>query len=315
MQEKIYDVTGMTCASCAAHAQKAASKLDGVEICDVNIATEKMRIRFDESKVDFAHLQRAVEAAGYGLIDNQNTKNIELDILGMSCASCSAAVERAVKKLDGVKSVSVNLATNRGRFVYDPAVLKLSQIKTAITNAGYAAKEIETGGARDAEQERRNRNISQMRMRLIVAAVFSLPELYIAMSHMIPKLGLPLPAFMSSHDFPLIFAVIQFALTIPVIFAGSRFFTVGFKVLFKGGPNMDTLVAIGTGSAFLYSTFAMIQIYFGDFSFAKSLYFESAAVVITLVMLGKYLEAVSRGKNLGGDQKAHESCAENRRDR
>ena len=296
MKEKIYKVTGMTCASCAAHAQKATLKLGGVESCDVNIATEKMRIRFDENKVDFPLLQKAVEEAGYGLLDNQNTKKIEIDILGMTCASCSAAVERAVKKLDGMKSVSVNLATNRGSFEYDPAVLKLSQIKTAITNAGYTLKETESGDTRDAEEERRHRELSKMRIRLIVAAMFSLPELYIAMSHMIPALGLPLPSFMSSHDFPLIFAVVQLMLTVPVILAGSRFFTTGFKVLLKGAPNMDTLVAIGTGSAFLYSTFAMVQIYFGDFSFAKSLYFESAAVVITLVMLGKYLEAVSKGK-------------------
>jgi len=107
---------------------------------------------------------------------------------------------------------------------------------------------------------------------------------------------LPLPGFMSSHDFPLVFALIQLALTIPVIIAGSRFYTRGMKTLLKGSPNMDTLVAIGTGTAFLYSVFATIKIYLGDFSFAQSLYFESAAVVITLVMLGKYLEAVSKGK-------------------
>lgn len=296
MQEKIFGVTGMTCASCAAHAQKAASKINGVENCDVNIATEKMRVRFDENKVDFPSLQKAVEDAGYGLIDQQDTKTVQLDISGMTCASCVAAVERGVKKLSGIKSVSVNLATNRGSFEYDPAVIKLSQIKAAITDAGYTPQEIEAGNTQDAEEARCHKEISNMRMRLIVAAVFSVPELYIAMSHMIPALGLPLPAFMSSHDFPLIFAMIQFALTLPVIWAGSRFFTIGFKVLLKGAPNMDTLVAIGTGSAFLYSTFAMVQIYLGEFSFAKSLYFESAAVVITLVMLGKFLEAVSKGK-------------------
>ena len=296
MEEKIYRVTGMSCASCAAHVQKAASKLDGVELCDVNIATEKMRVRFDESKTGFPALQKAVQEAGYGLLDDQETKSVELDILGMSCASCSAAVERAVKKLDGVQSVSVNLATNRGSFTYDPAVLKLSQIKAAITGAGYTPKEIETGRARSAEDESRLRELLKMRVRLIVAIVFALPELYIAMSHMIPQLNLPLPYFMGSHDFPLVFAIVQFALTVPVIAAGSRFFTVGFRTLFKGAPNMDTLVAIGTGSAFLYSTFAMVRIYLGEFSFAKSLYFESAAVVITLVMVGKYLEAVSKGK-------------------
>ncbi len=286
----------MSCASCAAHAQKAAAKLDGVADCDVNIATEKMRVRYDENKVDFPLLQKSVEDAGYGLEEEQAAKHAELAIEGMTCASCTAAVERAVKKLNGIQSVQVNLATNRGSFDYDPAVLKLSQIKAAISGAGYTPKEIELGASRDAEEERRGRELNRMKMRLITAAVFALPELYIAMSHMIPQLGLYLPSFMSPHNFPFVFAAVQFLLTVPVILAGSRFFRIGLKSLLKGAPNMDTLVAIGTGSAFLYSTFAMVVIYLGDFSYAKSLYFESAAVVITLVMLGKYLEAVSKGK-------------------
>lgn len=285
----------MTCASCAAHAQKAAAKLDGVEACDVNIATEKMRITYDESKVSFDQLKKSVEDAGYGLEDSKSLKHAELAIEGMTCASCSAAVERAVKKLNGVQSVQVNLATNRGSFEYDPALVKLSQIKTAISDAGYKPADIESG-SRGEEEEKRAKELSKMKMRLIVASVFALPELYIAMSHMISALGLPLPEFMGAHSFPFTFALVQFILTIPVIIAGSRFFRIGFKSLIKGAPNMDTLVAIGTGSAFVYSAFAMVMIYLGDFSFSKSLYFESAAVVITLVMLGKYLEAVSKGK-------------------
>lgn len=296
MLEKIYRVTGMTCASCAAHAEKAAAGLSGVENCEVNIATEKMRIRFDESMLDFSTLKKAVEDAGYGLADDQAARRVELSIEGMTCASCAAAVERAVGKLDGLKSVNVNLATNRGSFEYDPSVLKLSEIKAAVEAAGYRAGEIADNDTRDAEEERRHRELLQMRVRLIIAAVFSLPELYIAMSHMFPSLGLPLPLFMSSHDFPLMFAAVQFILTVPVMIAGSRFFKIGFRVLFKGAPNMDTLIAIGTGSAFLYGAFAMIMIYFGNFHYAQFLYFESAAVIITLVMLGKYLEAVSKGK-------------------
>ncbi|MEI8201099.1 MAG: heavy metal translocating P-type ATPase [Eubacteriales bacterium] len=223
-------------------------------------------------------------------------RNAELAIEGMSCASCSAAVERAVKKLEGICLAQVNLATNTGSFAYDPELVSLTQIKSAITNAGYTPKDIEGEKTRTEQEARRDNEIGKMRIRLIIAAVFSAPILYIAMSHMFPQLGLPIPYFMGSHDFPLIFALIQLGLTIPVIFAGSKFYTRGIKSLFKGSPNMDTLVAIGTGSAFLYSLFATVEIYLGEFAFAKSLYFESAAVVITLVMLGKYLEAVSKGK-------------------
>jgi len=228
--------------------------------------------------------------------DQVKSRNAELAIEGMSCASCSAAVERAVKKLEGISLAQVNLATNTGSFAYDPELVSLTQIKSAITNAGYTPKDIEGEKTRTEQEARRDNETGKMRIRLIIAAVFSAPILYIAMSHMFPQLGLPIPYFMGSHDFPLIFALIQLGLTIPVIFAGSKFYTRGIKSLFKGSPNMDTLVAIGTGSAFLYSLFATVEIYLGEFAFAKSLYFESAAVVITLVMLGKYLEAVSKGK-------------------
>jgi len=296
MQEKIYPVTGMTCAACAARVQKVVSRLEGVESADVNIATEKLTVRFDENKIDFEGLGKAVENAGYGLIDERSTKIVELSIEGMTCSACAAAVERNVGKLAGVRSVSVNLATNRGTFEYDPAEIKLIEIKAAIDKAGYKAIDIEGQTERNSEQERREREIRNMRIRLIIAAIFGSPVLYIAMAHMIPQIGLPIPAFMSSHDYPFVFALVQFLLTVPVMAAGSRFFTVGFKTLSKGSPNMDTLVAIGTGSAFLYGIFAMAKIYLGDFSYAKTLYFESSAVVITLVMLGKYLEAASKGK-------------------
>ncbi len=135
-----------------------------------------------------------------------------------------------------------------------------------------------------------------MRLRLVWAAVFAAPVLYIAMSHMFPALGLPVFHFMSPHENPLAFALVQLGLTVPVLAAGSRFYTAGMRTLFKGAPNMDTLVAVGTGSAFLYSVYATAMIILGDASFSQYLYFESAAVVVTLVMLGKYLEAVSKGK-------------------
>ena len=296
MIEKQYRVTGMTCASCSAHVQKAVAKAAGVESADVNLATEKLTVRFDETQTGFEQLNKVVEDGGYGLEELTQPKKVELAIEGMTCAACSSAVERATRKLNGVKSVTVNLATNRGVFEYDPSVVKLSEIKAAISDGGYTPKDIEGEKTRDVEAEQRARGLTIMRIRLIVASVFSLPILYIAMSHMFPALHAPIPYFMGSHDFPFMFAFMQFLLTVPVILAGSKFFRVGMKTLLKGSPNMDTLVAIGTGSAFLYGVFATVKIWLGSFEYAQSLYFESAAVVITLVMLGKYLEAVSKGK-------------------
>lgn len=294
MEEKIYKVTGMSCSACAAHVQKTVSKLEGVSQCEVNIATEKMRVVFDGSKIDFETMKKAVEAEGYGLEDTEGAKKTELGVSGMSCAACAIAVEKSVKKLPGVKSAGVNLTTNRAVVEYDPRVTGLSSIEEAITQAGYTPflpEEDKGKEAQKAGQEQKN-----MRFRLLLAIVFALPELYIAMSHMFPGLGLPLPAFMSPHGAPLVFALVQLGLTVPVMAAGYKFFTVGFRTLFKGAPNMDSLVAVGTGSAFVYSVYAMIKIAGGDHSFGQHLYFESAAVVITLVMLGKYLEAVSKGK-------------------
>ncbi len=292
MRENTYRVTGMTCSACSAHVQKAVAKLMGVVSANVNLTTEKLHVTYDETVIGFDNIKQAVESGGYGIEDN--TRSVTLGVEGMTCSACSAAVERALSRLEGVKSASVNLATNRAAVEYDAAVVTLAQLRKAVTDAGFTPRMEEQSG--DAQEEKREKALRRMRLRVIVAAVFAVPELYIGMGHMIPGLKVPLPMFMDPHLFPLVFALVQLVLTIPVIIAGSRFFTNGIRTLVKLAPNMDTLVAIGTGSAFVYSVYAMIRIYLGDFVFAGSLYFESAAVVITLVMLGKYLEAVSKGK-------------------
>ncbi len=296
MEDKSYSVTGMTCAACSAHVKKVISKLDGVESCEVNLAAEELDVKFDEDKVDFEKLKRAVEKAGYGLEEKKRDKSAEMAIEGMTCAACSAAVERVTRRLPGVKSAEVNLTTGRGAFVYDPSQVKLSEIKTAIEKAGYTPREIEGGKTRDIERERHEKELAGMKKRFFIAAIFAAPELYIAMSHMFPVLGLPIPAFMEPHRAPFVFAVVQLILTIPVVISGGRFYTRGIKTLLKGAPNMDSLVAIGTGSAFIYSLYATIMTFPNNHAYVMSLYYESAAVVVTLVMLGKYLEAVSRGK-------------------
>ncbi len=294
--EQSFGVTGMSCAVCANHVQKAVAKMQGVLQSDVNLATEKLTVRYDPGIVDFAGLKKTVEAAGYGLIEpTSQYRESELAVEGMTCAACSAAVERSVKRLGGVKEAAVNLATNRLNLVYDPAVVKLSEIKAAVEKAGYTPRDIEQTDNADKDSDRREREVRVMRLRLFIAILFSVPVLYVAMPHML-GVSLPMPMFMSPHMNPDIFALVQFILTLPVIAAGSRFFSRGLRTLIKGAPNMDTLVAIGTGSAFVYSTYAMIRLFMGDADFIHMLYFESAAVVITLVMAGKYLEAVSKGR-------------------
>ena len=217
---------------------------------------------------------------------------------GMSCAACSSAVERVTRKLNGVESSSVNLTTNKMTITYDEALVTPDMIINKVEKAGFGARPfVEEKNLKEQEEaawEEQEEKLTVMKRRLMVALSFAVGLLYISMGHMIP-VKLPLPAFLDMDAHPLNFALAQLILTIPVLAAGRKFYLVGTKALIKGNPNMDSLVAIGTGSAFIYSlcmTFTIPQ----DPSHAHQLYYESAAVVVTLVMLGKFLESRSKGK-------------------
>ena len=295
MIEKQYQVTGMTCSACASAVKRSLGKLEGVENADVNMATERVNI-FLDSEVSFDVLKGAVEKAGYGLEEIKKAKEVTLMVEGMTCASCSSAVERSLKKLDGVEIASVNLATNKATIKYDGSKVKIAELKKAVEKAGYIPRDIEKKMAIDEDQIRKDKESKDMFHRLMLSIFFSLPLLYIAMGHMfIPEIA-KLPAIIDYHNYPLNFTLVQLALTLPVMWAGRKFFLVGFKTLFKGSPNMDTLVAIGTGAAFLYGLYAIFAIYNGDFHFVDNLYFEVAALIITLLLVGKYLEARMKGK-------------------
>ena len=222
-------------------------------------------------------------------------KQVTIPIGGMTCASCSAAVERAVGKLPGVTSVSVNLATEKAAISYNAGTLRLSDIKQAIVKAGYEPMAIETDASAsvDKHKKAKEKEISVLKSKLIVSASFAVPLLYIAMGAM---LGWPLPAFMNAMNYPLRYAFIEIALVIPVIAAGYRFYVIGFKAIIHGSPNMDSLIAMGTSAAVIYSLYGVASILNGEFRFVESLYFETAGIIITLILLGKTLEAISKGK-------------------
>ena len=288
-----YTVTDMTCASCSAAVQRVVSKLDGVERADVNLTTEKLTVVLNKD-LDFKTIQAAVEKAGYGLVEPKVNRELQLDIEGMTCASCSAAIERTVRKQKGVESISVNLATNKASLVYDPSVIKLSQIKQAVEKAGYKASEAKVED--DADQKRKEAAFRRMTINLIISSIFALPLLYLAMGHMIEGIKLPMPEWLNPHMHPLTFALVQLFLTIPIMIAGRKFFVIGFRTLSHGSPNMDSLVAIGTGAAFLYGLYNSYGIAIGNTHLVNDLYYESAGVVITLILLGKWLEERSKGK-------------------
>jgi len=218
-----------------------------------------------------------------------------LSVGGMHCAACSARVEKALRKLEGVESAVVNLATEKATVVFNSKALRLSTIKEAIVNAGYEV--IETSkNALDEDKLRKEKEIKLLWTKFIIAAALAFPLLYIAMAPMIKWIMLPFPKALSPMDFPLAYAIVQLVLVIPIIIAGNRFYTVGFKNLLRRSPNMDSLIAIGTTSAVVYSAYNLFQIATGNHHAVESLYFETAGVIITLILLGKSLEAVSKGR-------------------
>lgn len=223
-------------------------------------------------------------------------KTVTVPILGMTCAACSRAIETRVKKMPGVTEVAVNLATEKAVFSYYPEQVRLSEIKQKILALGYTPREVDTPATADEDADRKEKELKTMWRNFYGSALFTIPLFYIAMGPMFPPFPLPVPAFMNPMRYPLVYALLQVMLLLPVLFFGRKFYTVGFRALISRSPNMDSLVAIGTSAAVLYSLASIWRITVGDFTGVDQLYFETAGVILTLVMLGKNMEAVSKGK-------------------
>ncbi|OAA29003.1 ATPase [Kosmotoga arenicorallina S304] len=291
MEKREFIVKGMTCAACVRAVEKAASKVEGVKNPVVSLATEKLVFEV-ESSIDESELVERIRKAGYEIEKPKELRKISLEIEGMTCASCVRAVEKAVDKLDGINSVSVNLTTEKAAIEYDPSVVRIADIKKSVEKAGYKAKSISTKSY-DSDAERRENVIRSYWRKFLFSSIFALPLLLIAMGHM---LDVPIPDIISPELHPLNFALIQLFLTIPIVIVGKDFYLKGIPNLFRGHPNMDTLVGLGTGAAVVYGLFATIQIAMGNSSYAMDLYFETAGVIIALISLGKYFENYSKGR-------------------
>lgn len=217
-------------------------------------------------------------------------------IKGMTCASCSSAVERVTRKMEGVSESNVNLATNRMTITYEEKSVTPQDIMDRVERAGFEASPEEDKGKDQALEEEQEvlEGHKKTKRRLIGAICLAIPLLYVSMGHMVP-FPMPLPSIIDMHQNPFNFALVQLVLTVCILICGRKFYIVGFKTLFRGHPNMDSLVAIGTGSAFVYSLVMTVLIP-SDPSAVHNLYYESSAVVVTLVMLGKYMESKSKGK-------------------
>ncbi|WP_323665029.1 heavy metal translocating P-type ATPase [Aliarcobacter butzleri] len=226
-------------------------------------------------------------------------KSQKFDIKGMTCSACSTAVDRNVKKLEGINEVNVNLLNNSMIVKYDENVLNNETIIKKVQDAGYEAFLVENGKKTQKNSTEENLGkieTNELKNRLIISFIFAIPLFYISMGHM---LNWYLPHLFHGYSNAITFSFTQFLLALPIVFINIKYYKVGFKTLYKGSPNMDSLIAIGTSAAMIYGVFSIYKIAYGlgnndidiVIQYSHDLYFESAAIVLTLITLGKFLEA------------------------
>ncbi len=287
-------ITGMTCAACARNVERALKKTDGVEIAAVNYATERASVSFDPAQVDANQLVERVDKAGYGVA----VAAVELPITGMTCAACVRNVERALKKTDGVLSANVNFATEKAMVSYLPGGVRRSDLIKAVEKAGYGV--VDTASVdvpEDAERAAREAEIARQKRLVVIGLIFSIPLLVLSMTrhfmHAIPFIMQTFP-WLEWAGWPFVFG----ALATPVqVIVGKQYIIGAYKSLRNGTANMDVLIAMGSLSAYLYSVVVLLGLIFG-FSdvVGEADYFESAALILTLITLGKLLEARAKGR-------------------
>lgn len=271
-------ITGMTCAACSNRVEKVLNKMDGVD-AQVNLTTEKATLDYDTTKVSIEDITEKIENIGYGVL----TEKTELDVFGMTCAACSNRIEKVLNKQDGVELATVNLSTETAAVEYNPALVDPSVLIDKIKNLGYDAKpKVEA----EEKQTYKEKELKNMKTKLIISVVLTVPLLLTMFVHLF---NMPIPAIFMNPWFQFLFATpVQFII-------GWQFYTGAYRSLRSGGANMDVLVALGTSAAYFYSLYEGIRT-IGNPSYEPHLYFETSAVIITLILFGKYLEAQAKSR-------------------
>ncbi len=308
-QEINLPVTGMTCAACVRTVERALKRTDGVENANVNIATERATVSFDPAQVDTHKLIASIEGAGYGVAQAA----LELPITGMTCASCVRNVERAIRRQPGILDVNVNLATEKATVKYLPGSVRRQDIVKAVENAGYGVVDLTHAAVpEDAERAAREAEIDRQRRMVLTGVLFTVPlfilsmarDLYMASfagtdmsAHILTgAMDGPNPAlnWLLWAGWPFVFGL----LATPVqVIVGRQYMVGAWKALRNRTTNMDTLIAIGSLAAYLYSVTVLIGIVAGASDMiGDHVYFETAAVILTLITLGKLLEARAKGR-------------------
>jgi P-type Cu+ transporter len=289
-KEATIQITGMTCAACASRIEKGLKKLDGVTDANVNLALEKATIIFDPAVTGLKHFQEKIEAMGYGVV----TEKAELNITGMTCAACAARIEKGLNKLDGIANATVNLALETAIVEYYPSAVSVQDMMKKIENLGYKAEQKQEHGKEFVDH--REKEIQRQKQKFIISLIFSLPLLWSMAGHFsftdfiyVPEL------FMNPW--------VQFAFATPVQFGiGKQFYVGAFKALKNKSANMDVLVALGTSAAYFYSLYQSI-LSIGSNVHMVELYYETSAILITLIILGKLFEARAKGRSSKAIQK------------
>jgi len=288
MNHLTFRVEGMTCASCVARVEKALARVPGAAGAVVNLATEKAGVDLDPARAGAAEVVAAVRKMGYAPV----VETLDLGVGGMTCASCVARVEKALARVPGVLDVAVNLATEKATVSFLPETTGPESLAEAVRKAGYEARSDAAGAAEDREQAARDAEIAGLRRAVLFAAAFTVPLVAIAMGRHLPALHAAFLSMLSESGW----GWIELILTAPVMFhAGRRFYRAGWAELRHLSPGMNSLVMIGSNAAFFYSVLALLAP--GIFpEGTATFYFEAAAVIVTLILVGRYLEAVAKGR-------------------
>ncbi|MFS0647066.1 heavy metal translocating P-type ATPase [Siminovitchia sp. 179-K 8D1 HS] len=283
-KETTLQITGMTCASCANRIEKGLKKIEGVEEANVNFALEKTHIKYAPEKTDVSQFKEKVQSLGYDVV----SEKVEFDISGMTCAACANKIEKRLNKMDGVNKATVNFALETVLVEYHPDQVSISDMKEAIKKLGYTLEQKQENAGDQVDH--RQKEIEKQQRKFLFSAILSFPLLWAMVSHFEFTSFIWLPDMFMNPWF-------QFALATPVQFiVGGQFYVGAFKALRNKSANMDVLVALGTSAAYFYSLYLSIRS-IGSNAHTVELYYETSAVLITLIILGKLFEAKAKGRS------------------
>ncbi|MEC0275800.1 heavy metal translocating P-type ATPase [Peribacillus frigoritolerans] len=281
-KEANIQITGMTCAACATRIEKGLNKMEGVEQATVNLALEKSSIKYEPSKLSEEDFEKKIEALGYGVVKQK----AEFDITGMTCAACATRIEKGLNKMEGIATANVNLALEKATLEFNPSEVTISDIIAKVEKLGYGAHQKHDN---KEQVDHREKHIKDQQRKFTISAILSLPLLWTMVGHFSFTSFLYVPDFLMNPWIQLILATpVQFII-------GKQFYVGAYKALRNGSANMDVLVVMGTSAAYFYSLYQAIVT--AGTHHGPHLYFETSAVLITLILLGKLFEARAKGRS------------------